>query len=123
MNTIAAIFWVAASLFVLFETTAVYEYFRILPLPEKITKIKEYEKEKNNDFGLSYKLFWLTTYDCFFIRLITCPYCLAAWLSLIFSLFLSCLMWVPLVYFGGLTTYFGVSSLFRWLENLENSNG
>ena len=122
MNTLAAIFWIAASLFILFNTTAVYEYFKFLPLPEKITKIKEYENERKYDFSLSYKMFWLTNYDSFFIRLVTCPYCLSGWLSLGFSVNFSCLTWLPIVYFGGLTTYFGISRLFSWLENLENSD-
>lgn len=123
MNILAAISWVAGSLFVLFKTTAVYEYFKVLPLPERITKFKEYEAERARDFTLSYKMFWMTTHDSFFTRLVTCPYCLGAWLSLGFSVIFSCMEWVPAVYLGSLSTYFGVSAIINWLEKLEDDNG
>ena len=106
MSILAAISWVAASLFVVFKTTAVYEYFKVLPLPERITKIKEYEEARKRDFTLSYKMFWMTDHDCFFIRLVTCPYCLSAWFSLVFSTVFSCLEWLPAVYLGSLSIYF-----------------
>lgn len=122
MSILAAISWVAASLFVVFKTTAVYEYFKILPLPERLTKIKEYEKERNRDFTLSYKMFWMTTHDSFFTRMVTCPYCLSAWLSLGFSTIFSCLEWVPAVYLGGMSIYFGVSTMINWLERMEEGN-
>jgi hypothetical protein len=122
MNTFAAISWVAGTMFVLFKTTAVYEYFKVLPLPERITKIKEYKKEKLLNYALSYKMFWMTTHDSFFIRLVTCPYCLGAWLSLGFSAIFSCIEWVPAVYLGGLSTYFGVSALINKLEWMESTN-
>lgn len=122
MNVITAIFWVAASLFVVFKTTAVYEYFKFLPLPEKITKIKEYEEERKRDFTLSYKMFWMTSHDSFFIRLVTCPYCLSAWLSLGVSAVFSCFKWLPAVYLGGLSIYFGVSTLISVLEKMETNN-
>lgn len=122
MSILAAISWVAASLFVVFKTTAVYEYFKVLPLPERITKIKEYEEARKRDFTLSYKMFWMTDHDSFFIRLVTCPYCLSAWFSLVFSTVFSCLEWLPAVYLGGMSTYFGVSAMINWFERMEDGN-
>ena len=122
MNILAAISWVATTLFVVFKTTAVYEYFKVLPLPERVTKLKEYEIEKRYNFTLSYKMFWMTTHNSFFTRLVTCPYCLSAWLSLGFSAIFSCLEWLPVVYLGSLSTYFGVSAMISWFERLGDEN-
>ena len=123
LNVLAAIGWVAGSLYVFFKTTAVYEYLKLLPLPEKITKMKEYEAERRHNFTMSYKEFFTTNYDTFLIRLLTCPYCLSAWLSLIFCGIFSCFMWLPVVYLVGLASYFFISLLYQWLEKMENSNG
>lgn len=123
LNVLAAIGWVAGSLYVFFKTTAVYEYLKLLPLPEKITKMKEYEAERRHNFTMSYKEFFTTNYDTFLIRLLTCPYCLSAWLSLIFCGIFACFMWLPVVYLVGLASYFFISLLYQWLEKMENSNG
>ena len=122
MRILEAISWVAGFLFVSFKTTAIYEYAKLFPIFEKITHFKEYETEKQHDIGLSYKMYYITTHDSFFTRLITCPYCLGAWVSIGFCAIFSCLNWLPIVYFGGLTTYFGVSVIMNRLENMENSD-
>lgn len=123
MNILEAVSWVAGTLFVLFKTTAVYEYAKVLPFLEPLTHFKKYEQERKYDIGLSYKIYYLTTYDSFLTKLITCPYCLGLWLSLGFSAVFSCLTWLPVVYLGGLTTYFGVSAVMGWLEKMESSDG
>lgn len=123
MNVLAAIGWVAGALYVFFKTTAVYEYLKLLPLPEQITKMKEYEAERRHNFTMSYKEFFTTNYDTFLIRLLTCPYCLSAWLSLIFCGIFSCFAWLPVVYLGGLITYLGTSLVLDYLQKKENENG
>ena len=122
MNILMTILWVAMTLFVCFKTTAVYEYLKILPFLNKVTKIKEYHLEKKYNYTLSYKMYMMTEHDSFFIRLITCPYCLGFWLSLGFSTIFSCLNWIPAVYFGGLSTYYGASSLLKWLEKEDSTH-
>jgi hypothetical protein len=120
MNILQAITWVAGSLFVLFETTAVYEYLKVLPLPNFITKFKDYENEKKYDSALSYRMYWLINHDSFFIKMITCPYCLGAWASIGFSMIFSCFEWIPAVYLGGLSTYFIVAALLKKLERMNS---
>jgi hypothetical protein len=122
MSILKALAWVGASLYVLFQTNAVYEYLNVLPLPEKIKKMKEYQKERQFDYSLSYRFFYTTNYNSFLIRLLTCPYCLGAWLSIGFSVIFSCLEWVPIVYLGGLSTYYGSTVLLKWLENMESTH-
>ena len=119
MEVIAAIAWVATTLFVLFKTSAVYEYLKILPLPDQITHFKEYKKEQEYDFSLSYRLFILINHDTFLNKLFTCPYCLGMWLSVGFSWVFSCLMWIPVVYSGSLIYYFGLCAALLKLEKLE----
>lgn len=122
MEVIAAIAWVATTLFVLFKTSAVYDYLKILPLPDQITHFKEYKKEQEYDLSLSYRLFILINHDTFLNKLFTCPYCLGMWLSVGFSWGFSCLMWIPVVYLGSLVSYFATSVLVTKLERLDNDN-
>ena len=123
MEVIAAIAWVATTLFVLFKTSAVYDYLKILPLPDQITHFKEYKKEHEYDLSLSYRLFILINHDTFLNKLFTCPYCLGMWLSVGFSWGFSCLIWIPVVYLGSLVSYFATSVLVTKLERLDNDNG
>jgi hypothetical protein len=120
MGILAAISWVAASLYVLFKTSAVEEYIKIIPLPESITHLKEYKKEKEFDYSLSYKLFILTSHDNFLNRLVTCPYCTGLWLSCGFSYVFSCIKWIPAVYLGAMAVYLTASAFFSWLERVQD---
>lgn len=122
MQVLKALMWTTASLYVLFQTSAVYDYLRVLPLPEKIKKMKEYERERVYNFSLSYKLFYLTNYDSFFVKLATCPYCLGAWLSIGFSVLFSCTEWIPAVYLGSLSTYYAATNLLKWLDRMESKD-
>lgn len=120
MNILKAMMWVGTVLYVIFQTSAVYEYLKVLPLPEFIKKMKQYEAERKYDFGLSYKIYYITRHDSFFTRLITCPYCLGAWVSLGVCYLFSCLEWFPVVYLGGLSTYYTATLLFKKFEKAEN---
>lgn len=121
MSILAAMSWVAATLFVCFKTTAVYEYFRLL-VPSFISKMKDYDNERKYDYGLSYKLYMMTRHDSFLTRLVTCPYCLGAWLSGGFSWYFSCMEWLPVVYFGGLAGYLAIGLALDKLEAIDNGN-
>lgn len=71
-----------------FKTEAILEYSKYIPFLNKILKIKEFEDFKfSNSEYIDYQTFLLINYNCFFIRLITCPICFNTWLN-IFSLFL-----------------------------------
>lgn len=122
MSILKALSWVGASLYLLFQTNMVYEYLNVLPLPEKIKKMKEYQKERQFDYSMSYRFFYTTNYNSFLIRLLTCPYCLGAWLSIGFSTIFSCIEWVPVVYLGGLSTYYGTTVFLNKLEKMESNN-
>jgi len=122
MSILKALCWTAATLYILFETTAVYEYLKVLPLPNFLTKMKSYENDKKYDYTLSYKMYWLLNHDSFFIKMITCPYCLGAWLSVGFSAIFSCMEWIPAVYLGALSTYFSATVALKKLERMTSDH-
>lgn len=79
------IFLIVSILIIWFSTDAFLEYTRLLRLP--FFKVKEYTIAKERDCTLSYHTFLLLNYNNFFTRLITCPICTSAWLSLITGIF------------------------------------
>lgn len=69
-----------------FKTEAIIEYFKYIPFLNEILNIKKFEDFKfSNSEYMDYQTFLLINYNCFFIRLITCPICFNTWLN-IFSL-------------------------------------
>lgn len=122
IDILKAIGWVAASLFVCYNTNAVYEYLKLLPIPNRITKIKDYLAESKWGFQNSYKVYMMANHDSFLIRMMTCYYCFGVWLSLAFSAYFSCLEWLPVVYLGSLSTYLGCSVAFKKLGQMEQTN-
>lgn len=76
-NTLFLIVW--------FETNAFIEYFKNFPLIKKV--IENYNNMLKSGIGNSFISFLALNYNCFFVRLITCPYCLNFWLSLATSFF------------------------------------
>lgn len=74
IEAILASFFLAFVLLVWFQTNAFAEYFSFLPI------IKEYKKAQNAGVANSFINFIYINYNSFFVRLITCPYCLNFWL-------------------------------------------
>tara|TARA_Y100000590_G_scaffold464186_1_gene633030 strand:- start:759 stop:1121 length:363 start_codon:yes stop_codon:yes gene_type:complete len=67
----------AVALLIWFQTNAFVEYARLFGFKRFL---KNYEEDER--MGISFPDYLLMTRDCFFFRLISCPICLGAWLSL-----------------------------------------
>lgn len=117
-----AMAWATAALFIAFETSAVYEYLKLLPILEKITKIKEYEQEKTKDFTISYIQHMDIFNNSFFYKMASCPYCIGFWISLVFSVLFSCFLWFPVVYLGSVTGHICLKTAIAWMEKLNESD-
>jgi hypothetical protein len=114
MNELFAMLWVSMALFVLYETSAVYEYMRFLKIPNFISKMKDYTKElefNKMSYGEYYRIF----HDSFFVRWLTCPYCFGMALSIGFTLLFSNWQAIPITYLGGLLSYRTFTRADKWL--------
>jgi len=72
----------AMLLVVWFKTHAFTEYFELFKLTN-LFKIKEYLDYKSNGSSMEYVDYLLVKHNSFMSRLVSCPYCLGFWLSII----------------------------------------
>jgi len=89
IDAILVSFSISFVLLVWFQTNVFAEYFFFLPI------VKQYKKAQNAGVASSFVNFLSINYNSFFVRLVTCPYCLNFWLVL------------PSIYFIGLK-FFGL---------------
>lgn len=96
-----------------FHTDFVIEYAQLFGLHD-LVKLPKYDEVTALEPDLSYQDFLLEHYNCFFVRLITCPVCLAVWLSLVawpitnvFFLTTTCLSLFVYLTLKGLLKYAG----------------
>jgi len=94
---------VALILLIWFRTDAWLEYCRLLHL-DRISFYKEFDVKHKEDASLTYFLYLRMHHDCFFVRLVTCPICLAVWLGLICGI-LGTLYFIPIYIIGGLLLF------------------
>lgn len=96
-------------LLIWFKTDAWVEYCRLLRL-DFLSFYKDFDEKQYNDVSLTYHIYLRRYHNCFFVRLITCPICLAIWLSLIY--------WIAMT-IGGfalfLTLSFSITAFFLWV--------
>lgn len=90
-------------LLIWFRTEAWLEYTRLFGL-NFLSFYKDYDVKRNEDLFLTYHGYLRQYHNCFFVRLITCPLCLAIWIALagviayaIFSMILLLALGAPLV--------------------------
>lgn len=74
-----------------FRTDVWVEYCRLFRL-DRISFYKDFDAKQYQDVSLTYHLYLRRYHNCFFVRLITCPICLAVWLCLIFLLLKAALL-------------------------------
>lgn len=105
-STIISVLWIAFVLYLLFETSAVYEYTKLLSpyLPEWITRMREYE-QIGAPCGISYGEYMKTSRDSFMMRMATCPVCLGTWLSIGAALIAEIPLAIPAIYIGSQLIY------------------
>jgi hypothetical protein len=103
---------VAMFLIVWFRSEAYVEYCRLLKI-DFISHYKDYYAKRVNDVSLTYHDYLRQYHDSFCIRLITCPICMAAWLSMGVGLLFWSIALVPMIFIGGLILFGIVHNLLR----------
>lgn len=78
-------FFNATALIIWFKTEAFVEYCYKMPFLSKY--ISQYKKSLLAGIDSNFINFLLLNYNSFFIRLITCPYCINFWLTIVTSFF------------------------------------
>src|SRR5512137_632895 len=94
---------IALILLIWFRTDAWLEYTRLFRL-NWLSLYKEFDEKYKQDASLTYHLFLRKDHNCFFVRLVTCPICLAVWLGII-PLVFTHLFLVPVCIVGGLLLF------------------
>jgi hypothetical protein len=113
MEVLLTSLWVALALYLVYETSVVYSYLSRLPFLNFITHIKEYERERKDNWSLSYSLFMQLNHGGFLLDLLLCRYCLGFWLALASSWFCGLQYGAP-IYFVSQLGYSG----FRAIEKV-----
>ena len=118
MEVFLASVWVAAILFLLYETSVVYSYLKKLPFLNSITLIKQYDRDlRNGNWRGSYSSFMQYYREGFFTDLFTCRYCLGAWAAIGASYFCG-FEYTPLVYMASQLEYSGFKALEKYLSRI-----
>ncbi len=100
---------IALALLIWFRTDAWLEYTRLFRL-NFLSHYKEFDAKLKEDVSLTYLHFLRRDHNCFFVRLITCPICLAVWLGIIPLIFTS-VIFVPVCIVGGLLLFTTIDKL------------
>lgn len=107
MEVLIASLWVAMCLYLLYETSVVYSYLSKFPFLNFMTHVKDYERERKDNWSLSYSLFMQLNHGGFMLDLLTCRYCLGAWLAIASTVSFGNWEWIPAVYFMSQLGYSG----------------
>lgn len=92
-------------LLIWFRTEAWVDYTRLFHL-NFLSFYKDYDAKQYQDVTLTYQIYLRRFHNCFFVRLITCPICVAVWLSLAVVFFKAILLTFLIILGGGdLVTY------------------
>lgn len=111
ISLFAACALIAMVLILWFKTEVWYEYTKLFGLGF-LSRHKLYQDEKMNDCTMTYMKFLRKRYHRkFMIRMITCPICVCAWLSIAGGIFVSYFMLIPVLFIGSLILYGAVSKL------------
>ncbi len=92
-----------------FRSDAWLEYTRLFRL-NFLSKYKEFDIANSKEPGIEYHAFLRRYYNCFFIRLITCPVCFSTWLGILFG-YLTLWELIPFYIIGGLVLYLIIDKL------------
>jgi hypothetical protein len=95
---------ISTLLIVWFNTEAFEEYAKLLNF-DKPFKIKIYKNKLKKDPTLNYHDYLNTYHSSFFVRLITCPYCVGLWLSVVTALLSLGLLFTGIFYILSLLIY------------------
>ena len=105
-NIVVAIFSNTTFLVVWFLTNAYYEYFsKILPFLFKSYEI--YIKENKFIYYSNY----LENNNIFFSKMLSCPFCIGFWSSIIFCIIYKVIFYICVIYIASLLMYFFIKQL------------
>ena len=113
---VLALAWTAFLLWILYGTNAVYENGSRIPYVCVLMRVREYLTFKQHDPQLQYSDFMLTHRPGFFVKLFSCPVCFGVWIAAGVSLLFGCVWQIPVVYGGGLLSFY----VFRWVIRWTN---
>ena len=94
---------IALILVIWFRTDAWLEYTRLFRL-NFLSFYKDFDAKYKEDVSLQYLPYLRRYHNCFFVRLITCPTCIAVWLGIICAAVTSLVMF-PIYAVGGLVLF------------------
>jgi hypothetical protein len=101
-------------LLIWFKTNFIVEYFYMLPWISKY--INNYKKSQSAGIGGNFINFLALNYNSFFVRLISCPFCINFWITLTLSL-LTNILYFGLIYTTSLIYYYIVVTLSSYESN------
>src|SRR5271169_5150489 len=101
---------IATILLLWFRTEVFIEYCRLFHL-NTISYYKNYDVQKKNDVSLNYIGYLRQYHNCFFVRLITCPICLAVWLTFPLTLIFSSMIFSPMIFVAGIILFGIINNL------------
>lgn len=100
---------IALNLLIWFRTDAWLEYTRLFRL-NFLSFYKDFDTKHKEDVSLEYLHYLRLYHNCFVIRLITCPVCLAVWMGIFFGVITA--MWLTPGYIvGGLLLFTVIDKL------------
>ena len=107
------LFFIIVAAFIWFDTEAVPEYLSLFGF--RFHRFDEWRDAQAKGSPFDYHTYLLVHFPNFFVRLVTCPYCLIVWLTL------PLLFFVPFEAFAahiaaGWVGYFGLRKLLKWLN-------
>jgi len=101
-------------LLIWFKTNAFIEYSRNFPYLNKI--ISSYNNSLKSGLDMNFINFLSLNYDSFVVRLLTCPFCLNFWISIITSFFVG-YKFFALIYTSSMIYYKIVNILTKYERN------
>jgi len=100
---------IATLLLIWFRTDAWLEYTKLLRL-DCLSFYRDFAAKQEHDVTLTYILYLRLHHNCFFVRLITCPICLAVWFAICCGIGTS-LVFIPIFVIGGLLLFTTIDRL------------
>jgi hypothetical protein len=101
---ILSICFVALVLVVWFKTEAYVEYCRLFRL-NRISNHEDYYRKKKDDVSLTYHGYLRQYHNGFRIRLVTCPICIAIWVSTLTAFIMGNIFAMPIHCICGLILF------------------
>jgi hypothetical protein len=101
--------FIALILLIWFRTDAWLEYARMFRL-NRLSFYKDFDEKYKEDVSLQYLHYLRRDHNCFFVRLVTCPICLAVWLGIFAAIFFTPILF-PVYVVGGLLLFTAIDRL------------